>query len=386
MRNLLFLCVIVLLTTGNVQAQDETAPSETTTTEAPTSNEENVLNMPSKWDKLKDDKKTRFLFAAVERGDVELAQTMLPDVRLPYYQHNTQGETLLTLAIKSGQYEMVKWLCEDAVINLKNEDGETPLTLAIKEQNMGIIELVLERAKADLPNNYDESPLMLAIGYGYEPAFLKKLTDLGANPNRLSNGVTPLSKAVQKENVASAAMLVRAGADPSIENEDGEIPLFQAVKLNHSVLAGVLLHRSPQPAADANWHTPIGETLTNMALAQENTAMLRVLVEKGANVNSVDFLENTPLHLAAERGMQDAVTLLLEYGAYPDAINIMGATPIMAAAQRGHDSIASQLARAGADPELRDYSGIAANDYGNYGFSDAILQDEVEFLLQESND
>lgn len=380
MRNLLYLGVIVLLATSNVQAQEEE------TTEVPTSNVENVLNMPSKWDKLKDDERRGFLFAAVERGDVELAQTMLPDVRLPYYQHNNQGETLLTLAIKEGQYEMVKWLCEDAVINLKNEDGETPLTLAIKSRNMGIIDQVLVRAKADLPNNYDESPLMLAVSYGYETVFLKKLTDLGANPNRLSNGVTPLSRAVAKENITSAAMLVRAGADPSLPNENGQIPLYQAVQLNHSVLAGVLLHRSPQPAADANWHTPVGQTLTNMALAQENTALLRVLVEKGANVNSVDYLENTPLHLAAERGMQEAVTLLLENGAYADAINIMGTTPIMAAAQRGHDNIASQLAQAGADPELRDYSGIAANDFGNYEYSDPYLQQEVDFLLQESND
>ena len=103
-------------------------------------------------------------------------------------------------------------------------------------------------------------------------------------------------------------------------------------------------------------------------------------------MNSVDYLENTPLHLAAERGLQDAVDILLAHGAYVDAINIMGTTPIMAAAQRGHDGIATQLAQAGADPELRDYSGIAANDFGNYEYSDPFLQQEVEFLLRESND
>lgn len=378
MRNLLYLCALVILTTS-VQAQEET-----TVTEAPTSNAANVLNMPSKWDKLKDDKKVRFLFGAVERGDVELAQEMLPDVKLPFYKHNEQGETLLTVAIEAGQYEMVDFLCEDAVINLKNEDGETPLTLAIKEKNMGIIELVMGRAKADLPNDNDETPLMLAVSYGYEQTFLKQLIDAGANPNRLSNGVTPLFRAVEKENVRSAAMLVRNGADPSVANTNGDIPLYQAVKLNHSVLAGVLLHRSPKAATDANWKTPAGETLTIMAVAAQNTALLRVLAEKGANVNTVDYLENTPLHLAAERGMTDAVDILLAHGAYVDAINIMGTTPIMAAAQRGHDALATQLAQAGADPELRDYSGIAANDFGAYGYSDPYLQEEVDFLLQET--
>lgn len=382
MRNLFSLCALLLLVFTSVHAQDET------TSEAPTSNAENVLNMPSNWSKLKADKKMRFLFAAVERGDVELAQTMLPDVRLPYYQHNAQGESLLTLAIGEGQYEMVKWLCEDAVINLKNEDGETPLTLAIKKQGPGIIDLVLERAKADLANDYDETPLMLAVNYGFEPAFLKTLADKGANPNRLSNGVSPLSRAVGKENLTSAAMLVRLGADPSLPNKNGIIPLYQAVRLNHAVLAGVLLHRSEQPANDANWQTPVGETLINMAVASENTALLRVLAEKGANVNAVDYLENTPLHLAAERGMADAVDLLVSHGAYVDAINIMGTTPIMAAAQRGHDGIATSLAAAGANPDMRDYSGIAANDFGTYQtqYSDPYMQEEVNDWLQDANE
>jgi ankyrin repeat protein len=380
MRNFLYLGAVLLLAFTSVQAQEEP------TSEAAASNAVNVLNMPSNWAKLKADKKTSFLFAAVERGDLELAQTMLPDVRLPYYQHDNQGETLLTLAIEQGHYEVVKWLCEDAVINLQNEEGETPLTLAIKKQNPAIIDLVLERAKADLANEHDETPMMLAIRYGYEPAFLKVLADKGANPNRLSNGITPLSQAVDKENIASAAMLVRVGADPSFPNRDGIIPLYQAVKLNHAVLAGVLLHRSEQASEDANWQTPVGETLINMAVANNNTDLLRVLAEKGANVNAVDYLENTPLHLAAERGMTAAVDILLANGAYIDAINIMGTTPIMAAAQRGHTDIANTLAQAGADPQLRDYSGIAANDFGNYQatYSDPFMQEQVGRWMEDT--
>lgn len=380
MRNFIYISAVLLLTFTSVLAQEET------NSDAPVSNAENVLNMPSKWAKMKADKKTDFLFAAVERGDLELAQTMLPDVRLPYYQQNNEGETLLTLAIEQGHYEMVKWLCEDAVINLKSKEGETPLTLSIKKQNPAIIDLVLERAKADLANDHDETPLMLAVNFGYEPSFLKILADKGANPNRLSNGVTPLSRAVAKENMTSAAMLVRLGADPSIPNKDGIIPLYQAVRLNHAVLAGVLLHRSEQPGDDANWQTPVGETLINMAVSFENTDLLRVLAEKGANVNATDYLENTPLHLAAERGMTDAVDILLAHGAYVDAINIMGTTPIMAAAQRGHEPIANKLAQAGADPELRDYAGIAANDFGNYqnNYSDPFMQEQVDNWMEDT--
>lgn len=387
MRNLVLITACVLVASVGVLAQDlpsvQTNPLQTSNPD-----DYGVMNMPSKWEKMKEEKRMDFLFSAVERGDLPLAQKMLPDVRLPYYQYDNNGETLLTLAIENGNYEMVAWLMEDAVVNLKNESGETPLTLAIKKQNTGIIDLVLERAKADLPNDHDETPLVLAINYGYEPAFLQQLTDKGAKPDRKSNGVTPLSRAVEKENVQATAMLLRAGADPSIPNTAGTIPLYQAVRSNHSVLAGVLLHRSAQPMEDANWETPRGETLINMAVTQENAALVRVLVEGGAYVNATDYLDNTALNLAAERGMADVVRLLLDYGADPNHANIMGTTPIMASAQRGHTEIATLLAEYGADPDQRDFSGIAANDYGDYNvlFSDPYLQEEVEGLLREVNE
>lgn len=374
---ILILCLTANLAFTALSAQDA-APAV-----APISNAQDVLNMPSNWDKLKTDKKTNFLFGAVERGDVTLAQTMLPDVPLPFYQHNAEGETLLTLAIRDGQYEMVKWLLEDAVVNLKNEAGETPLTLAIKKGNTAITDLVLARASADQPNDRDETPLALAVAHGYAPAFIRQLADRGANPNRLSNGTTPLSRAVDAGNVATAAMLVRVGADPAIPNKNGSIPLYAAVTSSHAVLAGVLLHRSSDAAADANWRTPNGETLVNMAVASNNTPLLRVLLEKGADANALDYMDNTPLHLAAQRGMAEAVDLLLAHGAVVNSINVVGATPVLLAASNGHTPIAETLAQAGADPTLRDYSGAAANQFGDFTYSDPLIQEEVTFLLME---
>ena len=256
---------------------------------------------------------------------------------------------------------------------------------AIKKQNSAIIDLVLVRAKADLPNASDESPLFLAVNYGYGPAFVRQLLDKGAKPNRLSNGVSPLSKAVEKEQVALAAMLIKYGADPHQTNVNGQIPLWQAVRDNNAVLAGLLLYRSSDPRADASWTTPDGLTLLNVAVTQENTALTRVLAEGGADVNATDYLENTALHLAAERGQSEIVEVLLANGALIDQPNILGTTPIMAAAQRGHSDIATVLSQAGANAEQRDYAGIAANDYGTYSveYSDDYLQEEVEFLLEE---
>jgi ankyrin repeat protein len=350
--------------------------------------DDSFVNMPANWQRLKLDKRLHFLFGAVERGDLPLAQEMIVDVPNAYYRHSRHGETLLTTAIQAGNYEMVRWLCEDAVINLANADGETPLTLAIKQQHSAIIDLVLQRAKADLPNAADERPLFLAVNYGYEPAFIRQLLEKGADPNRLSNGMSPLSRAVEREQTALAALLIQYGADPHQPDRNGHLPLWRAVRANNAVLAGLLLYRSSDPVADANWTTPEGLPLLNVAVSQEHTALTRVLAEGGADVNATDYLENTPLHLAAERGLTEVVNVLLAQGALIDQPNILGTTPIMAAAQRGHLDIANTLAAAGANTDQRDYAGIAANDFGAFSiqFSDPDLQQEVDFLLEVVED
>ncbi|MCB0638211.1 MAG: ankyrin repeat domain-containing protein [Lewinella sp.] len=387
MRNLLLLSALLLWSVG-MNAQDTATTDEPT---LPTPQEEGaaepaadygVLNMPSDWDKLKDEKRVRFLFAAVERGDVELARTMLPDVRLPYYQYNDQGETLLTLAVKSGNFEMVNWLCDDAVINLKNQDGETPLTLAIKGQLPPIIDRVLDRAKADLPNDTDETPLTLAIRYSDDVGLLRDLILAGADVDRQANGISPLSLAVELGETRSVAMLVRHGADPSLPNADGIIPLYQAVDQSDPVLAGILLHKSPHPMRDARWATHDGETLLNLSITQRNSALARVLVDGGADIEAVDYLENTPLVLAAERGMGDIVQLLLDYGADPNHANIVGTTALVAAAQNGHQEVANVLTLYGANPNLHNYEGWAATDY-MIEFSDPAMTEAVEEALDD---
>jgi ankyrin repeat protein len=56
--------------------------------------------------------------------------------------------------------------------------------------------------------------------------------------------------------------------------------------------------------------------------------LLRVLLEHGAEVDSVDKSGRTPLSYAAEVGEREAMRVLLEYGAEVDSKNHVGATPL----------------------------------------------------------
>ena len=59
-----------------------------------------------------------------------------------------------------------------------------------------------------------------------------------------------------------------------------------------------------------------------MAAENGHTALAQLLIEKGANVNTMNDRDQTPLHLAVWEGRKDTSLLLLRHGADPIVINI----------------------------------------------------------------
>lgn len=225
---------------------------------------------------------------------------------------------------------------------------------------------------------------MLALEKG-DLLLAQSLIDNGADVNRKTNGATPMSKAVSANNVKAVAMLIRNGADPSQANDDGDIPLYIAVRNGYNVIAGILLYKSNKPDKDANWKTDMGETLLNIAIDKEYEQIARILLDFGADPNLEDFMENTSLNIASEKGQTEMVMLLLDQGADPNHANIMGGTPVTAAAQNGHLDLAQTLAAHGANPGRRNFEGFAAADFGisEASMTDPMLINEVLDATQQ---
>lgn len=81
---------------------------------------------------------------------------------------------------------------------------------------------------------------------------------------------------------------------------------------------------------------------------------LKLLVDKGADVEAADKHGNTVLHIAAQNGWADVVKLLLENGAKLDEQNIKGYTPLHLAAANGHQEVAELLMAAGAKTDVKE--------------------------------
>ena len=80
-----------------------------------------------------------------------------------------------------------------------------------------------------------------------------------------------------------------------------------------------------------------------------HTAMIELLVQNGANINTSNKDRDTPILKAAERGDLNVVKYLLQNGANINTRNKYKNTPVYAAAKRGHYDVVQFLAENGAN-------------------------------------
>jgi ankyrin repeat protein len=88
-----------------------------------------------------------------------------------------------------------------------------------------------------------------------------------------------------------------------------------------------------------------GETPLSRAIRREHVGMVRLLLERGADANTVDADGILALHIAAMRGYEDVVSLLLASGADASRVSRPGWTALMQASYSGHVGVVRLLLR-----------------------------------------
>ena len=357
------LLVVSLMTfaqIGWMQSTEITTTETGETTLAATEQKKKIKNQ-----EITEEDQVRLTFEGISAGDLTMAKKYwFPQMA---FRYNKDGENALTLAIQLDNAEIVTWLEDHSIINLKNKAGETPLTLAIKKGNPKIIAIVAQRAKGSLRNELGETPIVLAMQHYDRLDFIQTLIQRGADLNMRSVGITPLSKAVEMNKLPIVAMLLKNGADPNVPNLDGTLPMTIAVETNREAMVGMLLSHSTQPEKDANWKSNLGEPILVNAAKRGQTVVVRTLMSYGAYPNGTDYMDNTALLIAAQQGNATMMQILIENGADVNHVNILGITPVLAAAESGQYEAANYLANQGANLETRSYAGLAPTDF--YSFS-----------------
>jgi len=162
--------------------------------------------------------------------------------------------------------------------------------------------------------------------------------------------------AVKVGDVNGVKKFLGAGADVNPRDKDGDdqTPLHWACRKGHSAIVRLLLDHG----ADMNARNGLHNTPLDLACETDgHLDIARMLIEAGADVDAKNSAANgkTPLHAACWHGHSDIVRLLIEVAADVNARNLNGNTPLHMACQRGHMDIVHSLLDAGADVNAKGF-------------------------------
>jgi ankyrin repeat protein len=151
-------------------------------------------------------------------------------------------------------------------------------------------------------------------------SLLKEKIDVNA-PG--SDGTPALQWVVRVDDVETAKLLIRAGADPKLANRLGVTPLSVASSNGNAEMIRTLL----DAGADPNAMEPVGEPVLWTAIRSGNLDSVKLLFERGAKSDFKDSAQQTTLMLAVRENFPEIVRLLVQRGAEVDVKTRVGATP-----------------------------------------------------------
>jgi hypothetical protein len=230
---------------------------------------------------------------------------------------------------------------------------------------------------------------------------VRRLLSLGDKPNVTADGgATPLHAVAFAETnrVEIARLLVEAGGDvnfiassssPSVPTAAGPAklgavpPLHNAVVLDRQDLVEFLIEQG------ANVNLGESSPLFNALLpGRSYVQILERLLKAGANVNARDEKGFTPIIVAAQSGLDNAVQTLLAHNADPNLRTATGNTALILAVDQGHAGSAAKLIAAQADVNSRNKRGqtalMTAAWHGNVAMVTSLLDAKADSTLKDN--
>jgi len=193
-----------------------------------------------------------------------------------------------------------------------------------------------------------ESPIHEAACRGDVAKIRQLLEDdsLLVNSPAGSRGTTPLHSAIKGGQLEAAKVLLDHGADIEADVFSEGRPLQLAVEMRDRAMVRLLLERGAN--ADGKGRTQDAPPIVK---ARNDPEMLKLLIEHGASVDGCDRFGGTPLIYAAASGNLRMVKMLLDEGASIDVQgSFRGGTPLDGAIRGGHLAVAQLLLQEGAWP------------------------------------
>jgi ankyrin repeat protein len=331
------------------------------------------------------------LMMAARSGSVDAAQALLSHGATVDAKENTDGQTALMWAVARRHPEIGRLLLEyGADVNARSNSrsvlfntsgpgsnllaggggegskgaakmipvgGSTPILFAARVGCIDCARMLLDHGARVNDASPDGNTALVLAAHSGEGRFAAFLLDRGANPNASGGGYTALHAAVLRGDLDLVKALLQHGADPNAKLQNGTpirrggpdfafpayligaTPLLLAAKYADAEMIRVLAAAgadtklsatdgtTPLIAAAGADHRTGGPAGIPPADEAQALAAVRAVLECGGELNALNRVGNSAVHIAALRGYDSVLQLLFEKGARLDVKNGRGQTP-----------------------------------------------------------
>uniref|UniRef100_A0A672G3V1 Inversin n=1 Tax=Salarias fasciatus TaxID=181472 RepID=A0A672G3V1_SALFA len=267
----------------------------------------------------------------------------------------------------------------ESLLNWQDYEGRTPLHFAVADGNEAVVEVLTsyEGCNVTAYDNLFRTPLHWAalLGHAKIVHLLLERNTSGTIPSD-SQGATPLHYGAQSNNAETVGVFL---SHPSVKDEsdlEGRTAfMWAAGKGSDDVIRTML---SLNPHIDINMADKYGGTALHAASLSGHVSTVKLLLEKGAMVDSLDVMKHTPLFRACEMGYRDVILTLIKGSARVDLVDVDGHTALHWAALGGNAEVCQILMENGISPNVQDQAGrtpLQCAAYGGYITCMAVLME-----------
>ncbi|XP_053743091.1 inversin isoform X2 [Synchiropus splendidus] len=267
----------------------------------------------------------------------------------------------------------------ESLLNWQDYEGRTPLHFAVADGNEAVVEVLTsyEGCNVTAYDNLFRTPLHWAalLGHAKIVHLLLERNTSGTIPSD-SQGATPLHYGAQSNNAETVGMFL---SHPSVKDEpdlEGRTAFMWAAGKGSDDVIKTMLTLTPN--IDINMADKYGGTALHAASLSGHVSTMKLLLDRGAMVDTEDVMKHTPLFRACEMGHRDVILTLIKGSARVDLVDVDGHTALHWAALGGNAEVCQMLMENGISPNVQDQAGrtpLQCAAYGGYITCMAVLME-----------